>query len=70
MSLTINSIGNVNIEHGKAIKLISSVRVANMLDAIMQAQNIPARYVYAVVLFMFSNIENHRLLVILSVIRH
>lgn len=70
MSLTINSIGNVNIEHGKAIKLISSVRVANMLDAIMQAQNIPARYVYAVVLFMFSNIENHRLLIILSVIRH
>ena len=70
MSLTINNIGNVNIEHGKAIKLISSVRVANMLDAIKQAQNIPARYVYAVVLFMFSNIENHRLLIILSVIRH
>ena len=51
-----NSIGNVNIEHGKAMNLISSVRVANMLDAIMQAQNIPARNAYALVLFMFSNI--------------
>ena len=55
MSLTINSIGNVNIEHGNAMKLISIVRVANMLDAIMQAQNIPARYAYALVLLMFSN---------------
>ena len=57
MSLTMNSIGNVNMEHGKAMKLISRVRVANMLDAIMQAQNIPARYVYALVLFMFSNMQ-------------
>ena len=57
MSLTINRIGNVNIEHGKAMKLISKVRVANILDAIMQAQNIPARYAYALVLFMFSNIQ-------------
>ena len=57
MSLMTNSIGNVNIEHGKAIKLISSVRVANMLDAIMQAQNIPVRYVYTLVLFIFSNIQ-------------
>ena len=43
MSLTTNSRGNVNIEHGKAMKLISRVQVANMLDAIMQAQNIPTR---------------------------
>ena len=57
MSLTTNSIGNVKIEHGKAMKLISRVRVANMLDAIMQAQNIPARYAYILVLFMFSNIQ-------------
>lgn len=55
MSLTTNSIGNVNIEQGKAMKLISRVRVANILDAIMQAQNIPARYEYTLVLFMFSN---------------
>lgn len=57
MSLTINSIGNVNIEHGKAMKLISRVRVANILDVIIQAQNIPPRYVYALVLFTLSNIR-------------
>ena len=57
MSLTTNSIGKANIEHGKAMILISSVRVANMLDAIMHAQNIPARYAYALVLFIFSNIQ-------------
>ena len=58
MSLTIKSIGNVNIEHGNAMKLIYSVRVANMLDAIMHAKNIPVRYAYTVVLFMFSNISS------------
>ena len=50
------SMGNVNIEQGKAMKLISIVRVANMLDVIIQAKNIPARYAYTLVLFMFSNI--------------
>ena len=52
------SIGNVSIEHGKAMKPISSVRVANMLDAIIQAKNIPVRYAYTVVLFIFSNIKS------------
>lgn len=58
MSFTINNIGNVNIEHGKAINSNSNVLVANILDTIIEAQNIPVKYAYALVLVIFSNMNN------------
>ena len=58
MSFTINNTGNVNIEHGKAINSNSNVLVANILDTITEAQNIPAKYEYALVLVIFLNMNN------------
>ena len=51
-----NNTGNVNIEHGRAINSNSNVLVANILETIIEAQNIPIRYAYTLVLVLFSNI--------------
>lgn len=53
-----NSTGNVSIEHGNTINSISNVLVASILDMIMNAQNTPAKYAYALAFVTFSNIKS------------
>ncbi|WP_292883621.1 hypothetical protein, partial [Methanobrevibacter sp. UBA188] len=66
ISFTMNNTGNVNIEHGRAINSNSNVLVANILETIIEAQNIPIRYAYTLVLVLFSNIITNPLDIILS----